>query len=183
MQRKYELGTSLTYFLHRNEKKISLNVKSQRFRHTCPSFLLSKFASKIKLIQSVVASLKVPGSHSRIPSPRFLTLASQSSRSQDSRVPGRGPQGLGNRVPGLGSQSPKVPGPGSHVSDPDFRLCLSNQAVLSTWPKSQDKKLNILSTKRAFKLKLKAFFIIFIEGESPIFYKNFKLYAVLLHKK
>ena len=173
MQRKYELGTSLTYFLHRNEKKISLNVKSQRFRHTCPSFLLSKFASQIKLIQSVVASLKVPGSHSRIPSPRFLTLASQSSRSQDSRVPGRGPQGLGNRVPG----------PGSHVSDPDFRLCLSNQAVLSTWPKSQDKKLNILSTKRAFKMKLKAFFIIFIEGESPIFYRNFKLYAVLLHKK
>ena len=161
MQRKYELGTSLTYFLHRNEKKISLNVKSQRFRHTCPSFLLSKFASQIKLIQSVVASLKVPGSHSRIPSPRFLTLASQSSRSQDSRVPG----------------------PGSHVSDPDFRLCLSNQAVLSTWPKSQDKKLNILSTKRAFKMKLKAFFIIFIEGESPIFYRNFKLYAVLLHKK
>ena len=28
-----------------------------------------------------------------------------------------------------------------------------NQAVFSTWPKSQDKNLNILRTKRAFKMK------------------------------
>ena len=42
---------------------------------------------------------------------------------------------------------------------------LSNQAVFSTCPKSQDKKMNILRTKRAFKVKRKAFFIIF-EGLS-----------------
>ena len=39
----------------------------------------------------------------------------------------------------------------------------SNQAFFSTWPKSQDKNLNILRTKRAFKVKQKAFFIIFKE--------------------
>ena len=31
----------------------------------------------------------------------------------------------------------------------------------STWPKSQDKDFNILKTKRTFKIKRKAFFIIF----------------------
>ena len=30
---------------------------------------------------------------------------------------------------------------------------LSNEAVFSTWPKCQDKNLNILRTKRAFKMK------------------------------
>ena len=56
---------------------------------------------------------------------------------------------------------------------------LSNRAVFSTWPKSHDKNLNILRTKRAFKVKWKAFFIIFkglslklikiifLEGKSP----------------
>ena len=37
----------------------------------------------------------------------------------------------------------------------------SNQAVFSIWPKSQDKNLNILRVKRAYKIKKKAFFIIF----------------------
>ena len=36
----------------------------------------------------------------------------------------------------------------------------SNQAIFSTWPKSQNKNLN-MKTKRAFKVKWKAFFIIF----------------------
>ena len=56
---------------------------------------------------------------------------------------------------------------------------LSNQAVFPTWPKSRDKKWNILRTKRAFMIKWKAFSIIFkglsmkqitqniFEGESP----------------
>ena len=35
------------------------------------------------------------------------------------------------------------------------------QAVFSTWPKGQDKNLNISRTKRAFKMKQKVFFIIF----------------------
>ena len=37
----------------------------------------------------------------------------------------------------------------------------SNQAHFPTWPKSHNKILSILRTKRAFKMKLKAFFIIF----------------------
>ena len=55
---------------------------------------------------------------------------------------------------------------------------LSNQAVFSTCPKSHDKNINILRTKRAFTMEQKAFFIIFeglslkqikkiSEGESP----------------
>ena len=54
MQQKYEFGTSLTYFWHKNERKISLNfifvIESLRFRQTCHA--LSKFALEIKLIQS-----------------------------------------------------------------------------------------------------------------------------------
>ena len=54
MQQKYEFGTRLTYFWHKNEKKISLNFilifKPLRFWHTCRSSL-SKFPSQIKLIQ------------------------------------------------------------------------------------------------------------------------------------
>ena len=33
----------------------------------------------------------------------------------------------------------------------------TNRAVFYTWPKSHDKNLNILRTKRAFKMKSKAF--------------------------
>ena len=40
-------------------------------------------------------------------------------------------------------------------------LYLSNWAVFSTWPKSHDKNSNILRTKRDFKVKYKAFLIIF----------------------
>ena len=41
-----------------------------------------------------------------------------------------------------------------------FWVCLSLASSCSTWPKSQDKNLNILAVKRAFKMK-KAFYIIF----------------------
>ena len=44
-----------------------------------------------------------------------------------------------------------------------WRRYFSNQGIFSTWPKSQDKNLNILRTKWAFKMKQKAFFIIFKE--------------------
>ena len=47
--------------------------------------------------------------------------------------------------------------PGCDVLDFD----LSNQTIFSTRPKSEDKNLNILTNKRAFKVKRKAFFIIF----------------------
>ena len=50
------VATRLTNVWHKNEKKISLNFifvfDPLRFRHTCHA--LSKFASQIKLIQSVV---------------------------------------------------------------------------------------------------------------------------------
>ena len=61
----------------------------------------------------------------------------------------------------------------------EVNLFLSNQAVFSAWPKSRDKSLNILRTKKAFNIKLKTFFInfkglsieqitqIFLEGEIP----------------
>ena len=61
----------------------------------------------------------------------------------------------------------------------DFKVNLTNQAIFPTWPKSRDKSLNMLRTKRAFRMKLKTFFIIFkelsikqitqifLEGESP----------------
>ena len=43
----------------------------------------------------------------------------------------------------------------------NFEINFYNRAVLSTWPKSKDKDLNMLGTKRAFKMKQKAFLIIF----------------------
>ena len=59
-----------------------------------------------------------------------------------------------------------------------FLIYLSN-LIFPNWPKSHEKNLNILKTKRAFKMKWKAFFMIFkkglsikyiahfLEGESP----------------
>ena len=108
------LRTRLTYFWYKNEKKISLNFifvfELLRFWHTCSSFL-SKFASQIKLIQSVmgsVASLRVLGSYFRGPECQGLV-------SQGPRVPGPGLM-----VPG--SWVSESQGPGCRVSSPDFRL-------------------------------------------------------------
>ena len=44
------------------------------------------------------------------------------------------------------------------VTSQNLKLTLS---FLPSWPKSQDKNLNILRTKRAFEVKYKAFFITF----------------------
>ena len=107
MQQKYELGARLTYFLHKNEKKIYLIFifvfEPLHLWHACRGFFLPKFASQIKLIHSVVgsvASLKVLGSH-------FQVTGCQANVSQ------------GPRVPGPGFHSPRVPRsrvPGSRVS-------------------------------------------------------------------
>ena len=104
MQQKYELGTRLTYFWHKNEKKISLNCififDPLRFWHTCRSFLLSKLVSQIKLIQSLVesvASFRVLGSQFQGPGCQGLVF-------QGPRVPGPGSHGsrvTGLRIPGL----------------------------------------------------------------------------------
>ena len=117
MQQKYELGTRLTYFWHKNEKKISLNFifvfEPLRFRHTCPSFLLSKFASQIKLIKSPgsVASHRFPDV--RIPYPRVPVPESQGLGSQGSR-----------------SQGPRIPDPGSQVLILDYTFNLATVALL-----------------------------------------------------
>ena len=96
--------------------------ESLRFRHTCPGFLLSKFASQIKLIQSVewglVTSVKVPGFDFHglgCQGPMSQCLKSQLIRSQ---FQGRKFYGLESRV--LGS---RVSGLGSQVSGPGCRLC------------------------------------------------------------
>ena len=47
-----------------------------------------------------------------------------------------------------------------------YKSHFSNQAVFSTWPRSQDRDLNILQTKRAFKMKQKVFFFITSKGLS-----------------
>ena len=138
MQQKYEVGTRLTYFWHKNEIKISLNFifvfEPLLFQHTYLSFLLSKLASQINLIQSVVGfscysqGLRVPllGSHvpgSQVPRPKVPV---QSHRVPSLRVSGR-------RVPGLripASQNPWVsgswvPGPRSQVLILDY-ACISH---------------------------------------------------------
>ena len=143
MQQKYELGTKLTYFWHKNEKKISLNFifafETLRFRHIYHA--LSKCASQIKLICGG-GHLLVPGSHyqrpgcqdpmsqvrrpqgplSQFKSPRVPE--SQVSESQSPRVPGSegpGSQSLGFQGPR--SQGIRSQGPRCRVSGPDFRLC------------------------------------------------------------
>ena len=59
-----------------------------------------------------------------------------------------------------------------------LKLTLLSNLIFPKWPKSHEKNLNILKTKRAFKMKWKAFFMIFkglsikyiahfLERESP----------------
>ena len=89
-----------------------------RFLHTCPSVLLSKFASQIKLMQSPVgvscqsqgprvAGPKAQGPSSRVPGsqdPGSQNLESQSPRSQGPASQGPGSQVSCLRVPGPGPQ-------------------------------------------------------------------------------
>ena len=87
-----------------------------------------------------ILGLRVASPKSQAPSSRVLCI-----RVSCPRVPGV-------RVSESQAPGPKPQGPGSQVSGPDFRLCQ---------PKRQGKNLNISRTKRAFKAKYKAFFIIF----------------------
>ena len=117
MQQKYELGTRLTYFWHKNEKKISLNFifvfEPLRFQLTCPSFLLSKFASQIKLIQSVlirsVASHRSQGPITRVPGIRVLCPRVASPKAQGSSSKVLGYQVSGYRFPGFQVSGLRVP--------------------------------------------------------------------------
>ena len=127
----------MTYFSHKNEKKISQNLtflfEPQRFWHTYTSFLLSKLDSQIKVnIICGGGQLLIPGSHYQCP--RHQGPMSQGHKS---RVPVPESQGSslsipGSQIPGLRSQGPRVTdlrfhGPGSRVTGPDFRLCPPKQ--------------------------------------------------------
>ena len=91
LTQKWEENISKFYFL-----------EPLRFRQTCHRFLLSKFASQLKLIQSVVG-LSCLSHGPMVPCPRVASLKSQGSS------------------PGF--QSRRSQGPGPRVSGPDFRLC------------------------------------------------------------
>ena len=105
----------------------------------CPSFILSKFASQLKLIQSVVR-VKILGicvtslimrvllsgfwvSESQFPSPRDLFPDSWVSGSQSPRVPGSRVHGLRDSASWVsGPQGLRVPGPGSLVLNLDYAI-------------------------------------------------------------
>ena len=135
LQQKYELGTRLTYFWHKNEKKIFLNFiflfQSLRFQHTYPSFLLSKLVSQIKLIQSVVGSVaspRVPGSHYQ--GTRCQGTMSQDHKSQDPGYQFQSPKVLSLSVPGY--RVPESQVSGSQVSGSQgLRFQVSVSRVLS----------------------------------------------------
>ena len=123
MQQKYELGTRLNYFWHKNEKIISQNFnfvfEPLHFQHTCPSFLLSNKVNTNKVNAicgggqllvsgSQVLISRVSGSHvpdSEVPSLRVPVPVSQ--------VPGSQVTGLRSWVLGLRIPSLRVPGLGS----------------------------------------------------------------------
>ena len=98
-------------FWHKNEKKISQNfifvLEPLRFWQICPSFLLSKFASQIKLMQSLVGiscksqGLRVPLPGSHVPGSQVPRLRVPRSRVSESRVSGSHVSGF--QVPGLRS--------------------------------------------------------------------------------
>ena len=104
----------------------------------CPSFLLSKLASQLNLIQSVVRvrilGIWVKSSILRLLLSRFWVSGSQFPRPRDlfpgSWVSGsQSPRVSGSRVPGLRVLVQRSQGPRSRVSCPDFRLCLSGSWV------------------------------------------------------
>ena len=134
-------------------QNILVNVLAHLLEHLSfwlryASFLLSKFASQLKLIQSVVR-VRILGicitisvlrvllsgfwvsmsqfSSPRDPFPGFWVSGSRvpgfkSPKVSGSRVPGLRVSGLGPGVPGLRSQGPR-----SRVSGPGFRLCLFSE--------------------------------------------------------
>ena len=113
MQQKYELGTRLNCFWHKNKKKISLN---SIFCIRAPKLFIIKicFTNKINTIcgrdQLLVSGSQGP--ISRVPNVRFPCPRIQGS---DVEVPGSQVPGL--RVPGL-----RVLGPGSLVLILDYAL-------------------------------------------------------------
>ena len=116
MQQKYELATRLTYFWHKNEKKVSLNLIFVFEPHVFDTHVLAFYnqnllhKSQYNLWWGSVASLMFPGSYFQGPG-----CQDPMSQSRKSQVPGPESQGLGSRVLWC------------RVSGPDFRLCLCKQ--------------------------------------------------------
>ena len=138
MQEKYELGTRLTYFGYKNEKKISLNfilgIRNPTFLTYMPQLLIIKicFTNKINTI-CVGGHLLVSGFQGPIsmaPSVRSTCPRNQGLKVPSFKIPVPGPtvpsswvsgsqvQDLRVRDPGY--QGPRVPCirvPGSQVSE------------------------------------------------------------------
>ena len=109
------------------------STRDLSFRLRCPSFLLSKFASQLKLIQPVVRV----GMLGICVTVKFSGSCSQDSRSQCRMSHGPSSGVIGVRVPVPGSQSPclrvprvpsprvsslRVPGSGSQLLILDYAL-------------------------------------------------------------
>ena len=159
MQQKYELWTRLTYFWHKNEKKISLNfifcIRNPTFSTYMSQLFIVKicFTNEINIIsgggQLLVSESQ--GSISRVPSVRFfvgsLKLQGPSSRVPESQVPGSqvsGSQVRGFRVSGPRYQSSwvwciRVPGFQVSVSwnsgsqGPGSRVLILDYALLNNF--------------------------------------------------
>ena len=84
--------------------------------------------------------------------------------------------------------------PGCHFMNFEIKLIFLIKPFFLYGPKSHDKNLNILRTKRAFKMKYKTIFIIFrglsmkqktqffLEGESPNLSKLINFYSSRNHR-
>ena len=137
MQQKYELWTRLTYFWHKNERKISPNfifcIRNPTFSTYMSQLFIVKicFTNKINII-SGGGQLLVSGSQgsiSRVPSIRFFVVESQVARSQL-----QGPWVPSSRIPSSKSRGPRSGVSGSRV--PDIRVPGSDVSG-SQGPRSQ----------------------------------------------
>ena len=111
MQQKYELGTGLSYFWHKNEKKISLNLI---FCIPAPTFwTLMSLLFIIKIcftnkINTICDGGQLLVSGSQYPISRVTSVRLPCPRTQGSEGPSRS-------VSVLGSQSPRSQDPRSHI--------------------------------------------------------------------
>ena len=135
----------------------------------CLSFWLLKFASQLKLIQSVVrvgilgicvtgpalgnlglrvTSSEFQGPSSRVPCPRVPESGVSGSRVLGLRVPG-------SRVSGSRMSGSWVSGLRSRVSGPNFRLCLDDSYTSQTFQRkkySLERKLGTLRKEQKIRL-------------------------------
>ena len=103
------------------------STRAPSFRLRCPSFLLSKFASQLKLIQSVVLvgilGICVTSSLLRVLLSGFWVS------SRKSQVPGTQFHGPGCQGPMSQAPSPRVLGPGSQVLILDYAVNIVRKKI------------------------------------------------------